>query len=908
MKTATSKFVTSFIILVFLSFITALQAKAQFWVEEFEPANTILGNDANGYNGLNGIWTVTDISTGTDANKFFVSCTEAGMQPGNCGDACPVVPQPPPTPYIYQSLHIGTLPVIVCPFGDCGASYNAGDGGLGFFDCTTDTRAESPNIDCSLQSNINLSFSYIEFGDASNDNAEVWYFDGITWTLLSDMPKTSCGDGTGGPCNPVVCNGSVQGFWTAFSIALPASANFNANVKIGFRWVNNNDAVGTDPSFAVTKIELTGSAAANTITAGNLIGPFCAGGTASLPFSSTGTFNAGNNYTVIMSDAFGSFASPTILGTLTSTANVGNIPLSFLANTPAGTGYLIQIVSDAPAASSQILGPFTIEVPVPLSVTTTPNPGTTICAGECVTFSTNVVNGGAAPTYQWQINGANATGTSTNDTYNSCALQNGDVVTVIVTSNLTCVSNSPATSAAQTMVVNPTQAFSASLTTVPTPFIICAGDPISLTANTVNGGAAPTYAWTVNGTVIPTATSQTLNYTGSPVAIVDGTVVCAIVTTSLTGCVSNSPDTVCSTVTVVAGTPPIVSITADTSAICVGGTVTFNSSVINGGTNPSYQWYVSGNPVPGPTGTDTSFTTNTLVAGDVVTLVVSSSSNCLTTPTDTSNAIIIDILPFLTPEIDILPTTGLCPGQLVTFTSNQTGGGNNPQYQWLLNDTTILGTSGSLTVNAANFQNGDTLNCILTSSYLCLLQDTAVSNDYTIDLLAPATLDLGPDVEILYGESYKTDPQINGVVSQGNYLWTPDSTLNCNICFNPTATPTITTDYVMQYRNSFGCIARDTIKVDVKPNYEVFIPSGFSPNNDNSNDIFYVRGPYIKSVNMKIWDRLGGVIFESQYAYYGWDGTSRYKDVNTGIYVYYITVQFLDGVTKEFKGNITLSR
>jgi gliding motility-associated-like protein len=289
-------------------------------------------------------------------------------------------------------------------------------------------------------------------------------------------------------------------------------------------------------------------------------------------------------------------------------------------------------------------------------------------------------------------------------------------------------------------------------------------------------------------------------------------------------------------------------------------------------------------------------------------LVVSSSSNCLTTPTDTSNAIIIDILPFLTPEIDILPTTGLCPGQLVTFTSNQTGGGNNPQYQWLLNDTTILGTSGSLTVNAANFQNGDTLNCILTSSYLCLLQDTAVSNDYTIELLAPATLDLGPDVEILYGESYKTDPQINGVVSQGNYLWTPDSTLNCNICFNPTATPTITTDYVMQYRNSFGCIARDTIKVDVKPNYEVFIPSGFSPNNDNINDIFYVRGPYIKSVNMKIWDRLGGVIFESQYAYYGWDGTSRYKDVNTGIYVYYITVQFLDGVTKEFKGNITLSR
>ncbi|MFN7295004.1 MAG: hypothetical protein ACK5T9_01960, partial [Bacteroidota bacterium] len=600
MKTATSKFLSSTVILIFIFLAHTFQASAQFWTEDFGPVNTDPSGFADGYVGTNpGNWSVTILgANGPNANVFYISCEEAGMQINNCGAVCPPVPSPPPTPFIAQSLHLST------GFGDLGAAYLE----TGAFLTNTDIRAESPTIICTGQSNINLSFNYIEFGDGTNDNAEVWYFDGIAWSFLADMPKTLCGDGSGGPCNTQVCNGTLQGYWTAFSFALPASANNNPLVRIGFRWQNLDDGIATDPSFAVTKIELTGSAAANTITAGNLIGPFCAGGTASLPFSSTGTFNAGNNYTVIMSDAFGSFASPTILGTLTSTANVGNIPLSFLANTPAGTGYLIQIVSDAPAASSQILGPFTIEVPVPLSVTTIPNPGTTICAGECVTFSTNVVNGGAAPTYQWQINGANATGTSTNDTYNSCALQNGDVVTVIVTSNLTCVSNSPATSAAQTMVVNPTQAFSASLTTVPTPFIICAGDPISLTANTVNGGAAPTYAWTVNGTLIPTATSQTLNYTGSPVAIVDGTVVCAIVTTSLTGCVSNSPDTVCSTVTVVAGTPPIVSITADTSAICVGGTVTFNSSVINGGTNPSYQWYVSGNPVPGPTGTDTSFT------------------------------------------------------------------------------------------------------------------------------------------------------------------------------------------------------------------------------------------------------------------------------------------------------------
>jgi gliding motility-associated-like protein len=59
---------------------------------------------------------------------------------------------------------------------------------------------------------------------------------------------------------------------------------------------------------------------------------------------------------------------------------------------------------------------------------------------------------------------------------------------------------------------------------------------------------------------------------------------------------------------------------------------------------------------------------------------------------------------------------------------------------------------------------------------------------------------------------------------------------------------------------------------------------------------------------MKIWDRFGGLIFESPYANYGWDGTKDFKDVNTGVYIYYINVDFLDGVVKEFKGNITLSR
>jgi hypothetical protein len=54
----------------------------------------------------------------------------------------------------------------------------------------TELRAESPTINCSGQTGITLSFNYIEFGDGTEDNAQVWYFDGVTWSMLADMPKT----------------------------------------------------------------------------------------------------------------------------------------------------------------------------------------------------------------------------------------------------------------------------------------------------------------------------------------------------------------------------------------------------------------------------------------------------------------------------------------------------------------------------------------------------------------------------------------------------------------------------------------------------------------------------------------------------------------------------------------------
>lgn len=69
-------------------------------------------------------------------------------------------------------------------------------------------------------------------------------------------------------------------------------------------------------------------------------------------FSSTGTFNAGNTYSVELSDASGNFTNPIVIGSLSSTSNSGTINITIPGGTPSGTGYRIRIVSDNPAETS----------------------------------------------------------------------------------------------------------------------------------------------------------------------------------------------------------------------------------------------------------------------------------------------------------------------------------------------------------------------------------------------------------------------------------------------------------------------------------------------------------------------------------------------------------------------------
>jgi gliding motility-associated-like protein len=120
----------------------------------------------------------------------------------------------------------------------------------------------------------------------------------------------------------------------------------------------------------------------------------------------------------------------------------------------------------------------------------------------------------------------------------------------------------------------------------------------------------------------------------------------------------------------------------------------------------------------------------------------------------------------------------------------------------------------------------------------------------------------------------------------------------------------------VQVTDENGCIGTDRIFVKVDKDRNIFIPSAFSPNNDNHNDLFTVyAGPGVSSISsFKVLDRWGNLVYVAENTdplvftsnAVGWDGTYNGKELNPAVFVYLIEVEFNDGEILLYRGDITL--
>jgi hypothetical protein len=263
---------------------------------------------------------------------------------------------------------------------------------------------------------------------------------------------------------------------------------------------------------------------------------------------------------------------------------------------------------------------------------------------------------------------------------------------------------------------------------------ICAGTSVTFTATPVNGGANPAYQWYINAIPVSGQTTSTFTTT----TLTNGNQV-RVQLFSNAPCPSSSPVWSSNTITMTVNpiVVPTVSINASATTVCAGTPITFTASpVINGGTNPQFQWRVNGTNVVNPLGNNASFTTSTLVNGDRVTVELTSNAVCASPATVISNEITITVNPLLTPSVTIVASVNdICPGTSVTFTATPTNGGTSPVYQWKLNGSNV-GTN-SATYTSTTLANNDQVSVVMTSNALCASPATVTGNIITMIVRPP---------------------------------------------------------------------------------------------------------------------------------------------------------------------------
>jgi len=163
-------------------------------------------------------------------------------------------------------------------------------------------------------------------------------------------------------------------------------------------------------------------------------------------------------------------------------------------------------------------------------------------------------------------------------------------------------------------------------------------------------------------------------------------------------------------------------------AICEGTSVTFTTTSTGTGSTPGYQWYKNNVAISGAN--NASYTDAALVHGDTLTVSMTTSALCATSPTANSNKVGVEVRDMVTPKVDIevSPSEVVVPGQPLTFTVTPANGGASPDYQWLKNGVDIPFETGD-TYTSSTLQPGDHISVRMLSYEPCVDQPQATSNE-----------------------------------------------------------------------------------------------------------------------------------------------------------------------------------
>jgi hypothetical protein len=188
------------------------------------------------------------------------------------------------------------------------------------------------------------------------------------------------------------------------------------------------------------------------------------------------------------------------------------------------------------------------------------------------------------------------------------------------------------------------------------------------------------------------------------------------------------------------------------------------------------------------------------------------------------------------------------------------------------------------------------------------------SETIMLDSTGGISVELGPELLIYQYDSVLLTPVISGGAVV-RFNWSPTTGLSDSLNLATWAAPTSSTTYRLTVEDEDGCTSSDAVMIRVDRTNRVYLPNAIQPSIGGINSTLAVyAGPEVANILfMRIYDRWGGLMFETNDhkpndPTSGWDGAWRGKTVEPGVYLYIVEVEYRNGSTEIFEGDVTVIR
>jgi gliding motility-associated-like protein len=142
-----------------------------------------------------------------------------------------------------------------------------------------------------------------------------------------------------------------------------------------------------------------------------------------------------------------------------------------------------------------------------------------------------------------------------------------------------------------------------------------------------------------------------------------------------------------------------------------------------------------------------------------------------------------------------------------------------------------------------------------------------------------------------------------------SYVWTPVDGLDDPTIYNPVTIINHDITYTVTAYTIEGCSGKDDIRVRFIAGPDIYIPTGFTPNGDGTNDVFRPLPVGIVELEFfRVYDRWGKLMYSTNQYMKGWDGNYNGEPAAIGSYVWVVQGKNINNETVLRKGTVTLLR